>query len=132
VIKIKEDSKTMANLLKAGYTMLNLACPVCNNPLFRNKSGDILCPICNRKVLIIDQNSALKQNNNKNPKILNNFNDKEKKNTTIFQILKGNIYAKINYINQLLEQEKNIDVIEKLTNTLIHLIKLVRKVDKLI
>ncbi len=132
MIKIKEDAKKMANLLKTGYTMLNLACPECNNPIFRNKSGDIFCPICNRKVLIVDQISTHYVNNNKNATNLNEFSDKKTKKGDIYQMLKDTVHAKIKYINQMLEQEKNFDVIEKLTYNLIQLIKLVRKIDKLI
>jgi uncharacterized Zn finger protein (UPF0148 family) len=41
----------MADLLRKGYTMLNLACPICKNPIFRNKSGDMFCPKCDKPVI---------------------------------------------------------------------------------
>ncbi len=41
MIIIREEAKKMADLLRSGHTMLNLACPVCNNPLFRNKDKEI-------------------------------------------------------------------------------------------
>jgi len=42
----KEDAgiKKAAELLRQGATMLDIACPICNMPLFRLKNGDIVCP----------------------------------------------------------------------------------------
>ena len=57
----------MADLLRSGNTMLNMACPVCNNPLFRNKEGNTFCPTCNRNVVIID-NSVYQKDKIKDPK----------------------------------------------------------------
>ncbi|MFW9950566.1 MAG: Sjogren's syndrome/scleroderma autoantigen 1 family protein [Candidatus Thorarchaeota archaeon] len=45
----------MAELLRNGFTMLNLSCPICNNPIFKNKAQKLFCPVCNREVLIVDQ-----------------------------------------------------------------------------
>jgi UPF0148 protein len=47
-----EDVKRMADLLKSGATMLPETCPECGTPLFR-KGNDIICPKCNRAVIII-------------------------------------------------------------------------------
>jgi uncharacterized Zn finger protein (UPF0148 family) len=54
VIKISENIKKMADLLRSGYTMLNIACPVCNNPIFQNREKNKFCPTCNREVLVVD------------------------------------------------------------------------------
>ena len=56
MIYIKDDAKVMADLLRSGHTMLNLACPVCNNPLFRDKNNEIFCSVCKRKVIIKKNN----------------------------------------------------------------------------
>jgi len=42
----------MAELLRAGATMLAETCPKCNSPLFRLKSGEVLCPI-HGKVMVV-------------------------------------------------------------------------------
>lgn len=44
--------KKMAKALKEGARMLDLACPVCNNPIFQAKSGEKMCVSCERKVII--------------------------------------------------------------------------------
>jgi len=45
--------KKMAELLKDGSTMLDKSCPVCNTPLFQLKTGEIICPKCNKRVFIV-------------------------------------------------------------------------------
>ncbi len=53
----------MADLLRKGYTMLNLACPNCKNPIFRSKSGDMFCPKCNKPVIFSEEiNNPPKKN----------------------------------------------------------------------
>ncbi len=47
----EENVKRMAELLRAGATMLDLTCPVCNSPLFRIK-GEVWCPNCNKRVIV--------------------------------------------------------------------------------
>lgn len=42
----KEDLsvKRMGELLKAGAMMLSESCPICSLPLFKLKSGEVICP----------------------------------------------------------------------------------------
>jgi len=42
----------MSNLLRDGATLLSQACPRCSTPLFRLKSGEIICPTCNQRVIV--------------------------------------------------------------------------------
>ena len=51
---MNDEAKKMAQLLRSGNTMLNQACPVCNNPIFRNKDGKVFCPICNRELMFVN------------------------------------------------------------------------------
>jgi len=46
----KDPIKIMAELLKSGATMLSETCPVegCNLPLFKLRSGEIVCPVHGR------------------------------------------------------------------------------------
>lgn len=36
--------KKMSELLRSGAVMLDLACPLCGTPLFKLRSGEIVCP----------------------------------------------------------------------------------------
>ncbi|TFG03605.1 MAG: hypothetical protein EU542_01430 [Promethearchaeota archaeon] len=132
MIKIKEDAKKMANLLKSGYTMLNLACPVCNNPLFRDKNGDTLCPICNRKVILVDNKSAPHKDEKKNIKNQEKKDQVKPSNNIIFQNLKQTAIAKLKEFTNLLENEKTLEKSEKIIQTLTLLANLINEVNKLI
>lgn len=54
--------KKMAELLKSGATMLAETCPVkdCNLPLFKLKSGEIVCPIHGKIYLVKTEEEARK------------------------------------------------------------------------
>ncbi|UNQ72770.1 Sjogren's syndrome/scleroderma autoantigen 1 family protein [Infirmifilum sp. NZ] len=43
----------MASLLKSGATMLDKLCPYCSVPLFRLKSGEVVCPKCGQRFVIV-------------------------------------------------------------------------------
>ncbi len=44
--------KKMADLLRSGASMLAEHCPICGLPLFRLKSGEVVCPIHGRVYLV--------------------------------------------------------------------------------
>jgi len=45
--------KRMAHLLKSGATMLDKVCPKCHVPLFKLKSGEVICPSCGQRFVIV-------------------------------------------------------------------------------
>ena len=118
----------MANLLKSGYTMLNLACPVCSNPVFKSKNGDTFCPICNRKVLLGNHELSDDKEKQHISIIQNNDSNEEVKTTTIYQNLKRVAIMKVKHFTDLLENEKDIEIIDKLTHSLIQLITLISQI----
>ena len=122
MIDIRDDNKKMADLLRSGHTMLNLACPVCNNPLFRNKKKEIFCPICNKKVLI-KKNENLPVHSIKIKKDVN----KDKVNINLYS-LKEIIEEKINWIAQKLKNENQVNLIERHLKILIQLYDLLEKI----
>jgi len=54
--------KKMAELLKLGATMLAETCPIkgCNLPLFKLRSGEIICPVHGRVYLVKTDEEAMK------------------------------------------------------------------------
>ena len=126
---MNEDIKKMATLLRTGHTMLNRACPICNNPIFRNSGGLTFCPVCNREVIIVDEES-------------NNINDKKKENVEVVSdeikksklpIKENNlnenksiILEKINLISLKLKSENQIDLIDKYADILLKLYKILK------
>ena len=120
MIEINEHIKKMANLLRSGNTMLNMACPVCNNPIFREKNGNTFCPTCNRKVLIVNnntlQNNIIERNeiqNNKKQEI-----NAQNRHIEVFNLLQEVLIEKIEFITQKLKNENQLHLIETYTNIL--------------
>lgn len=57
------DIKKMAKALREGARMLDLACPVCNNPIFQAKSGEMMCVACERQVVLEGEGQKRKEEN---------------------------------------------------------------------
>ena len=131
MIYIKDDAKIMADLLRSGHTMLNLACPVCNNPLFRDKNNEIFCSVCKKKVIIkknedIDESSKLFEKKNETSEILEEIDDKVVYN---LNSLKTILEEKLKWVSQKLEKETQIDLIERYIEVLIKLFDFLKKIN---
>jgi len=50
----------MADLLRAEAAMLSERCPVCGLPLFRLRSGEVVCPVHGRVYIVRDESEASK------------------------------------------------------------------------
>ena len=118
---IKEDAKKMADLLRTGHKMLNLSCPICNNPIFQNKEGVSFCAICNREVIMAD--SVSDKNIEEKVTILN----KNTKQVNIPSVLITVLTDKLNWITQKLKKENQLDIIEKYLKILFDLLNLLEK-----
>jgi uncharacterized Zn finger protein (UPF0148 family) len=121
VVFIKEDAKKMADLLRTGHKMLNLSCPICNNPVFQNKDGVSFCAICNREVIMAD--SVLEKKIEEKETILN----KNTKQVNIPHVLITVLNDKLNFITQKLEKENQLDIIEKYLKIIFDLLNLLEK-----
>jgi uncharacterized Zn finger protein (UPF0148 family) len=112
----------MADLLKNGHKMLSLSCPICNNPIFQKKDGTAFCPICNRKVLLVD-NSAKIENEEKKPILINNTEIED-----IKSIILPALIHKFQWISQKLENESQLSVIGEYLELTFKLLSLVEKI----
>ena len=118
---IKEDAKKMADLLRTGHKMLNLSCPICNNPIFQNKDGVSFCAICNREVVMAD---SVSDNNIEEKETILNKNTKQ---VNIPHALITVLTDKLNWIYQKLEKENQLDIIEKYIKIIFDLLNLLEK-----
>lgn len=111
----------MADLLRSGHKMLNVACPICNNPIFQRKNGETFCPTCNREVLIVESKSH--QINSKNKAKINKNSIKEKKTVRepddAILFLRQVIIEKIELFSKKLKIETQIDMIERYTKLIL-------------
>ncbi len=123
----------MAELLRSGHTMLNEACPECNNPIFRDKEGNLLCPSCNKKVVIVKNDLYLKESqksdNSSNASEIKS--DKNLFDLTELNLLDDVINEKMKWITQRLKEELQIDINERYINFLMRLIELKVKIKDL-
>lgn len=107
--------KKMALLLREGHTLLSDACPQCNAPLFKMKSGEIYCAACDRKVIIVKDDDQIDQ-------IL--------QNKTLDESTKV-IIMKIKELNQQMDIEKNFDDLYKISRLLINFLEALEKLREL-
>ncbi|MEE9379500.1 MAG: Sjogren's syndrome/scleroderma autoantigen 1 family protein [Candidatus Lokiarchaeia archaeon] len=120
----------MADLLRSGNKMLNMACPVCNNPLFRNIEEITFCPTCNRKIIIVDdktnQDDRIKEDeiNSKKSREEGHLN----RHNELLTLLENVLYEKIEMIAKKLESETQFQMIETYNKTLSNCIVLLNKI----
>ena len=113
--KQKEEPhiKRMSDLLRAGATLTELACPACASPLFRLNSGDLWCAKCEKKVIVVREGEAAKITGSV---VLNN--------------LEATLLEKIQDIQKKMQQEENVEELQKLGTTLSGLLENLEKLRK--
>jgi len=119
----------MADLLRSGNTMLNMACPVCNNPIFRNKDGTIFCPTCNRNVLIVNDSSH-QDTTIKKDEIYYKEQENTRYNTQseLLISLQNALFEKIEIITKELKEETQLQLIETYTKILLNCLEILNKI----
>jgi uncharacterized Zn finger protein (UPF0148 family) len=125
VRNIQQDTKKMANLLRSGHKMLNLSCPVCNNPIFKKKNGEIFCPICDRPVIL---NNKLSNESIKSDTELKNENNNDLGDKKTLINLKKIISLKIQEISETIKTEKQIINLEAYLNLVQKLLDLYERI----
>jgi UPF0148 protein len=95
-----EKTKKAAELLLQGATMLQISCPQCNDPIYRNRDGQMFCVNC--QSLIVYERDSKKEENLQQTKI--DTNDP--------------IQAKIQKLAIQLDQEQDPDKIVAIAETI--------------
>ena len=133
--KIGEDTRIMADLLRKGFTMLNLSCPICNNPLFRNKEEKIFCPVCKREVIVQEEDKIETQgrSSQKKYKEEKNLNSNGKK--TNIPLIKSRLievlFRKLELIISKIEKEDQIDILSNYYEILSRTLDLLDKTEEI-
>jgi UPF0148 protein len=94
--------KRMADLLRQGSTLTDLACPACHSPLFKLKNGDVWCGKCERKVVIIKEGQDASQ----------------EQRSSALNMLETTLLAKIQEIQDRMQHEQDVDQLLKMNTTL--------------
>ena len=98
--------KRMAELLKSGATMTDLACPACASPLFRLKNGELWCEKDQKKVVVVKEGEE--------PKLAG---------AAALNSLEATLTVKIQQIQKQMECEKDPEKLQKLGSTLTGLLQ---------
>ena len=101
--------KKMADLLRQGSTLTDLACPVCASPLFKLKNGDLWCAKCEKKVIVVKEGEEP-------PIILNT--------------LEATLLEKIQEIQNKMQKAQSTEELQKLGSTLSELLENLEKTRK--
>jgi UPF0148 protein len=104
--------KEMGDLLRRGARLLSEACPECGTPLFRLKSGEIICPRCNRPVKMLK-------------------GDETQELLVQQGSLQATLTKKITEVQAMIENEGDPSTIRELTDTLMALLGALERVKKL-
>jgi len=110
--------------------MMNMACPVCNNPIFRTREGNTFCPTCNRNVIVINsthnQDNVIRKNKS-------HYEEQEKghhqdKRVELINSLEEVIFEKVDIITNKLKNETHLQLIKTYTKILIDCLDILNKI----
>jgi UPF0148 protein len=104
----------MADLLRQGATLTELACPACASPLFRLRNGELWCAKCEKKVIIVKEGEET-------TKATGN---------TVLDTVEATLLAKVQEIQQKMQNEQNAEELQKLGKTLSDLLENIEKTRK--
>ena len=111
----KDTIRKMADLLKQGATLTDLACPACSSPLFKLKNGDLWCEHCNKKVIVLKEGES----------------PQEATAPELLSTLETTLLTKIQDIEKQIREETDPEKLQKLTDTLEALLKNLEKTRKI-
>lgn len=110
----EQDVKHMADLLRQGATLTQLACPACASPLFKLKNNDLWCAKCQKKVIVVKEGE-----------------DTSKIQGSIaLENLETTLLSKIQTIQTKMEHEENPKELQNLSTTLTALLESLEKLRK--
>lgn len=114
--KTSDDShiKRMADLLRQGSTLTELACPACASPLFRLKKRDLWCEKCQKKVIVAREGEE--------PQIMR---------SAALDSLEETIMTKVQEVQNRMQREEDPEKLEKLGKTLSELLENLERTRKI-
>jgi UPF0148 protein len=104
----------MADLLKQGAALTELSCPACASPLFRLKDGQLYCAQCEKRVIVVKEGET----------------PAEATSSMAMNTLETTLMSKIQDIEKRISEEKDVEQLQKLSNTLNTLLENLEKVRK--
>ncbi len=110
----EQHIKRMADMLRQGATLTELACPACASPLFRLRSGDLWCAKCEKKVIILKEGE--------DPSKITG--------SIVLDKLEATLLAKVQEIQNRMQHEENMEELQKLGTVLSGMLENLEKIRK--
>jgi UPF0148 protein len=107
--------RSMADLLRSGATLTDLACPACSSPLFRLKNGDLWCAQCQKKVVVVREGEQIE----------------EIERSATLGPVESTLLAKIEEIDKKIQSENDIDELQRLNVVMAMLLENLERVKKI-
>jgi UPF0148 protein len=104
----------MADLLRQGSTLTELACPACSSPLFRLKNGELWCEKCQKKVIVVKQGEETSRVTS----------------SMALDSLEATLLARVQEIQSKMQNTENVEELQKLGTTLSGLLENMEKTRK--
>lgn len=104
--------KRMADLLRQGLTLTDLACPACSSPLFRLKSGELWCEKCQKKVIIVKEGEEVTRVTS----------------SMALETLENTLLSKIQEIQNKMQQTADVEELQKLSAALSNLLESLERI----
>ncbi len=104
----------MADLLRQGSTLTDLACPACASPLFKLKNGTLWCAKCEKKVIVVKEGEEP-------TKITSSM---------ALETLEATLLEKVQEIQKKMQHTENLEELQKLGTVLSELLENLEKVRK--
>jgi len=111
----EQHIKRMADLLRQGSTLTELACPACASPLFRLRRGDLWCAKCEKKVIVVREGEEP-------TKITSSI---------VLETFEATLLAKAQEIQNKMQHEENIEELQKLSAVFSGLLENLEKIRKI-
>jgi uncharacterized Zn finger protein (UPF0148 family) len=112
--KEEQDIKRMADLLRKGATLTDLACPACASPLFRLKDGTLWCGKDEKRVMIAKEEEIPDTSGN-----------------SALKTLETTLTTKIQEIQEKIQRTESVEELQKLSNALSELLNNLDKVRRM-
>ncbi len=110
----EQHIKRMADMLRQGATLTELACPACASPLFRLRSGGLWCAKCEKKVIIVKEGE--------DPSKITG--------SIVLDKLEATLLAKVQEIQNRMQHEENMEELQKLGTVLSGMLENLEKIRK--
>jgi len=94
----------MADLLRSGATLTDLACPICSSPIFKLRSGELWCSKCQKRVVIVKEGEDERR--------------PEHAGELLFENLELTLLEKIKEVDSRIREEQDIEQLSKLGEVL--------------